>query len=145
MKISKSKGAAPASSTGKAGKTTSPAAIDFRHLLQAQVEGVAPVSQTAPSTEVSDRQPVPAQLRLEGVQLAEASIDSLDAFAQALADASLSADDLESFISALEEESQGLVNIKAQLPNDDPLAQLIEQVATSCYLETEKYRRGDYS
>lgn len=144
MKISKSKGGSSLGKASKAGKAASPAAVDFRHLLQAQMEGVAPLSQTAQTSEVSDRDAVPAKLRLEGVQLAESTIDSLGAFSQALADAELTAADLEPFITALEEESQGLIDINAQLPKDDPLAQLIEEVATACFLETAKFRRGDY-
>lgn len=146
MKISKAKGPAGPGKGGKAGKSTSSStAVDFRQLLQAQLDSVVPVQQNAPVAEVVERQESSPQLRLQGVQLAEATIDSLDSFAQVLADASLSADELEPFIAALEEESQGLIDIKEQLASDDPLAQLIEQVASTCFLETSKFRRGDYS
>lgn len=144
MKIGKSKGAAGVSKGGKSGKSSAGSAVDFRQLLQAQLGGIGQVEQAAPTSEVADRQVIPPQLRLEGVQLAEATIDSLAAFAKALGDVDISGPDLEAFITALEEEGQGLVDLVAQLPKDDPLAQLIEQVATSCFLETSKFRRGDY-
>ncbi len=145
MKISKNKGTGAVGTSSKGAKNSSTSAIDFRHILQSQLQGTSPVVQSsAPSEVAADREVVPPQLRMEGVRLAEASIDSLDAFAAALADATFSAADLEPFITALEEESQGLIDINVQLPKDDPLAQLIEQVATSCFLETSKFRRGDY-
>jgi hypothetical protein len=108
------------------------------------MEGVLDVGATAPVTQVEERQQGSPELRLQGVQLTEASILSLESFATALEDANLAARDLEPFITALEEENQGLIDIRAQLPDDDPLAKLIEQVAAATYLETAKYRRGDY-
>ncbi|PLX47487.1 MAG: hypothetical protein C0613_13780 [Desulfobulbaceae bacterium] len=143
MKIKRSQGPGKTPASGKAKKTAA-SSLDFRHLLQAQLEGVQEIQETATTSEVQARQQGNPALRLQGVQLTEATIDSLDSFARALEDASLSSADLEPFISALEEENQGLLDIKEQLPADDPLAQLLEQVAAACYLETAKYRRGDY-
>ena len=106
--------------------------------------GVMDVSDTAPVAQVQERQQGSPELRLQGVQMTEATIDSLESFAKALEDVTLSPKELEPFITALEEENQGLLDIKEQLPADDPLAKLIEQVAAASYLETAKYRRGDY-
>ncbi|MEN8258847.1 MAG: hypothetical protein ABFS09_13380 [Thermodesulfobacteriota bacterium] len=144
MKIKRSQGTGKAPAADKAKKTAQSSAVDFRHLLQSQLEGVMDASGTAPTTEVQERQQGSPELRLQGVQMAEATITSLDSFAKALDDATLNANDLEPFIVALEEENQGLLDIKEQLPDDDPLGKLIEQVAAACYLETAKYRRGDY-
>jgi hypothetical protein len=144
MKIKRSQGTGQSSSTGKTNKSGQASALDFRHLLQAQMEGVHDVSNTAPVGPVEERQQGSPELRLQGVQMTEATIDSLESFAKALENSSLNAQDLEPFIAALEEENQGLLDIKEQLAADDPLTKLIEQVAAATYLETAKYRRGDY-
>lgn len=103
------------------------------------------VNSTDPISEVQEREQGSPELRMQGVQMTEATIDSLDSFAKALEDVTLNANDLEPFIAALEEENQGLLDIKEQLSGDDPLAKLIEQVVAASYLETAKYRRGDYN
>ncbi len=144
MKIKRSQGTGKAPSTDKAKKADQSNGVDFRHLLQSQLDGVKGTSETAPTAEVQERQQGSPELRLQGVQMAETTITSLDSFAKALDDASINGQDLEPFIAALEEENQGLLDIKEQLADDDPLAKLIEQVAAACYLETAKYRRGDY-
>lgn len=145
MKIKRSQGTGQTTSTGKAKKTEQSNALDFRHLLHAQMQGVMDVSTTTPLSEVQEREQGSPELRMQGVQMTEATIDSLDSFARALENVTLKADDLEPFVSALEEENQGLLDIKEQLPADDPLAKLIEQVVAASYLETAKYRRGDYN
>ncbi len=144
MKIKRSQGPGKSPSTGKAKKGDASSVLDFRHLLQAQMQEMQDISATAPVTPVQPRHQGDPELRQQGVQMAEVTIDSLDFFAQALENASLDAEELEPFIRALEEENQGLLDIRAQLSDDDPLAQLIEQVAAATYLETAKYRRGDY-
>ena len=145
MKVGKSKGAATSGGVARGGRKTESSGVDFRHLFQAQLSTIAGPEPTAAAATVEDRPAVPPQLRMEGLRLTEATIDSLDAFAKALARTEISAEELEPFVAALEEEGQGLVNISDQLPKDDPLAQLIEQVAATCFLETGKFRRGDYS
>ncbi|MBU0682300.1 MAG: hypothetical protein KKD73_12860 [Proteobacteria bacterium] len=144
MKIKRSQGTGQSSSTGKTKKSGPSSALDFRHLLHAQMEGVHDVSETAQVSPVEERQQGSPELRLQGVQMTEATIDSLESFAKALKNSSLNSQDLEPFITALEEENQGLLDIKEQLAADDPLTKLIEQVAAATYLETAKYRRGDY-
>lgn len=144
MKIKRSQGTGKTPSAGKAKESGQSSTLDFRHLLQSHMQGVLDVNDTAPITEVQEREQGSPELRLQGVQLTEASIVSLESFAKALEDINLDSKDLEPFIAALEEENQGLLDIRAQLPDDDPLAKLIEQVAAATYLETAKYRRGDY-
>ncbi len=144
MKIKRSQGTGQTSSSGKAKKSDQSSALDFRHLLQAQMQGVADVRDTAPVSQVEERQQGSPEQRLQGVQLTEATINSLESFARALDNANLNVKDLEPFVAALEEENQGLLDIKEQLPDNDPLVKLIEQVAAAAYLETAKYRRGDY-
>lgn len=144
MKIKRSKGTGQTSSVDKAKKSGQSSAIDFRHLLQSQMQEVHDISDTSQIAPVQERQQVDPELRMQGVQLTETAIASLESFAAALEDANLQVKDLEPFITALEEENLGLLDIKEQLPKDDPLAKLIEQVAAATYMETAKYRRGDY-
>ena len=128
MKISKSKSGAPASGAKKTKANSGPSGVDFQALFQAQLQGVNSVVAPAEVAAVAERDAVAPELRMAGVQLAEKSIDSLDNFAKALADENLLLADLEPIIKALEEESQGLLDLKEQLPADDKLTDLIEKV-----------------
>lgn len=145
MKINKGGQTSKSSKSSGGKKSSSLSAVDFRQLLQGQM---APVQDVAPSSgvaEVGELEQGDPQVRMQGVRLTEATIDCMESFAAALADQSLSEQDLESFVVRLEEDSQVLVNIKEQLPENDPLAELLERVSAACYLETAKFRRGDYS
>ena len=142
MKITKS---SQTSKTSSAKKSSSASALDFRQLLQGQTQPVQDVASPSSVAEVQEREQGDPQLRIQGVKLAESTIDSMESFATALADQSLSADDLEAFVTRLEEDAQVLVDIKEQLPDQDPLAELVERVSAACYLETAKFRRGDYN
>ena len=144
MKIKRSQGTGQTSSADKPKKSGESSAIDFRQLLHSQMQGVHDVSDTSQVAPVQEQEQGNPELRMQGVQLTETAIVSLESFAKALEDANLNSEDLEPFISALEEENLGLLDIKEQLPKDDPLAKLIEQVAAATYMETAKYRRGDY-
>jgi hypothetical protein len=85
------------------------------------------------------------KLRIVGLSVTESTISNLEAFGNALADKRFAVDQLEPFVSALEEETLALLDIKKQLPEGDPLAQLLEKVAAVSYVEANKYRRGDYN
>ena len=56
----------------------------------------------------------------------------------------LPADKLEPVIASLEENTAALVSYKNQIDAQDPLANLLDRVATTTYVETVKFRRGDY-
>ncbi|MHB1185000.1 MAG: hypothetical protein ACYC4A_09925 [Desulfobulbia bacterium] len=88
--------------------------------------------------------PSPAALRLDGISLAEETINTLEKFSAALGNPSFSAQDLAPFASALEDDTAALVALKNQLPENNPLAPLLERVATASYVEAAKLRRGDY-
>ena len=45
----------------------------------------------------------------------------------------------------MEEETSALLDLQEELPQDDPLAKLLNRIATVTYLESAKYRRGDYN
>ncbi len=142
MKITKSSQTSKSSSLKKSATTSS---VDFRQLLQGQMSPVQDVASTNPVAEVQEREQGDPQVRMQGVKLTETTIDAMESFANALADQALSANDLEAFVARLEEDAQVLVDIKEQLPENDPLAELVERVSAACYLETAKFRRGDYS
>lgn len=129
-------------STNKA-KSASP--TSFFDLLTDQLQGPeeaqAPQQTEAPTTEKQ----VPAELRLAGLSMSENTIDLLESFSQALGELRLSASDLLPLVEALEGDTTTLLDIKEQLPQHDPLAQLIDRVATVSTIEAEKFRRGDYN
>ena len=97
--------------------------------------GMAPVSAAAP---------IPAALKLDGLTLTEDTITTLEKFSAALGNPAFSAQDLEPFAAALENDTAALVSLKNQLPANNPLASLLERVATASYVEATKLRRGDY-
>lgn len=142
MKITKSSQTSKSSATKKSQASS---AVDFRQLLQGQMSPVQDVAATSPVAEVREREQGDPKVRMQGVKLTESTIDSMESFAKALADQALSPNDLEAFVARLEEDAQVLVDIKEQLPENDPLAELVERVSAACYLETAKFRRGDYS
>ncbi|HFQ81499.1 MAG TPA: hypothetical protein ENK33_09040 [Desulfobacterales bacterium] len=96
------------------------------------VEAPAPAAATSPA------------VRLQGLSLSESSIDLLDSLSRGLADLTLKSDDLTPLVDSLEMDSTALLDIKEQLPKDDPLARLIDRVTAVTYIEVEKFRRGDY-
>ncbi len=143
MKITNSKN--QQITTKKAGQKAKIRESGFFDLLAGQLEGPAATSPTQETSALLETQQLPPQIRLNGLKLSESSIDLLDNFRKAVANLDLSAADLAPLIDALEGDTTAMLDIKAQLPTDDPLARLIDQVATISYIETEKFRRGDYN
>ena len=141
MKITKNNQTSKTSSTKKSASSST---VEFSQLLQGQLQSLQKVASTDPVAEVQEREQGEPHVRMQGVKLAESTIDSMASFATALANQSLSENDLEAFVVCLEEDAQILVDIKEQLPERDPLAELVERVSAACYLETAKFRRGDY-
>ena len=126
----------------KKSKTDKTAA--FFDLLAGQL---APPEESTPTSLITapdEAAQMPPGTRLNGIQLSETSIDLLEAFSGALANLDLKSEDLAPLVEALEGDTTALLDIKEQLPQDDPLARLIERVATISYIEAEKFRRGDY-
>ena len=115
----------------------------FQDILAQEL--AAAKSPTAPAiTAASTAAPIPAALRLDGLSLAEDTISTLEKFSSALSNPAFSAQDLEPFAAALEDETAALVSLKNQLPAGNPLSSLLERVATASYVEAAKLRRGDY-
>ncbi|MDZ7640581.1 MAG: hypothetical protein U5J62_00900 [Desulfurivibrio sp.] len=117
---------------------------NFAEILQTHLQGSEAVGQLSTSHQVSASAAIPAQLRVEGLGLSESAINTLDSFSAALADPELKSSELEPYISALEEESAALTALRDDLPAEDPLSRLLNEVAAVSQLEVAKYRRGDY-
>jgi hypothetical protein len=118
----------------------------FKNILANRIHSVSETIETENTTkaaEISNNQ-IPPALRIEGLSLTETSLNTLDSFSKALGDTKFSNEDIEPFVAALEEETNSLIAVKNQLPPDDPLYKLLDRVATVTYLETAKFRRGDY-
>jgi hypothetical protein len=133
-------GVVPASDKGiNKGETAA-----FKKLLDDRLRSIAESSRVASVNSVEQVAPAPS-LRLEGLELTEKALDTLENFGAALGNQEFKSSDLEPFVDSLEEETTGLLSIRDQLPADDPLAGLVDRVATVTFLESAKYRRGDYS
>ncbi len=133
--------------TGKSAskKTTANSSNDFMRILGNHLSPTEEVTPPGETVETSPQSPIPTKLRLTGVSLSENAINMLESYSKALGDLHLNSEDLAPLIDALEGDTTALLDIKEQIPANDPLAQLIDRVATISYLETEKYRRGDYN
>jgi len=120
--------------------TTGPS---FQEILAQELAAAKSTATTGIAT-VSAAAPIPAALKLDGLTLTEDTINTLEKFGTALGNPAFSAQDLEPFATALENDTAALVNLKNQLPANNPLSSLLERVATASYVEATKLRRGDY-
>lgn len=127
-------------SIGKGGASVTGAS--FQDILAQEL--AAAKSPAATTIAASATPPIPAALRLDGISLTEETINTLEKFSAALGNPAFSAQDLEPFADALENDTAALVHFKNQLPGNHPLSALLERVATASYVEATKLRRGDY-
>lgn len=118
---------------------------NFQDILEGQIRNAGGVDNASGTARTEQSQAVSASLRVEGLGLTESAINTLESYGAALGNTSLNSADLEPFVSALEEETAALLSCREQLPLEDPLAKLLDRVATATYLESAKYRRGDYT
>ncbi|MDD5758724.1 MAG: hypothetical protein PHI06_06540 [Desulfobulbaceae bacterium] len=126
-------------------KAKAVSSTSFFDLLTDQLQGPEETQVLNQAEALTTENPVPAELRLAGLSMSENTIDLLESFSQALGELRLSASDLLPLVEALEDDTTTLLDIKEQLPQHDPLAQLIDRVATVSTIEAEKFRRGDYN
>ncbi len=117
----------------------------FFDLLADQLQAPEQALSISQAETIEPESRIPAELRLAGLSMSENTIDLLESFSQALGDLHLTANDLLPLVEALEDDTTTLLDIKEQLPQHDPLAQLIDRVTTITTIEAEKYRRGDYN
>jgi len=116
----------------------------FQDILAQELAAAKSPATTAGMTATSAAAPIPATLRLDGLALTEDTINTLEKFGAALGNPAFSAQDLEPFAAALENDTAALISLKNQLPENNPLSALLERVATASYVEATKLRRGDY-
>jgi len=120
--------------------------VSFQDLLTKQLENVSASQAASPLVAGDEIKPASSTaLRLDGLFITEDILNNFELFGAALANQQTKVADLEPFVSALEEETSALVALKADLPDSDPLAALLDRVAAAAYVETAKYRRGDYA
>ncbi len=126
--------------------TANPPAGDFQRLLEARLAatGTAGRVATSPVAPAGEATGVPAELRIQGLELSEGALDLLDRFQAALADDRFQARDLEPFAAALEDRTAALLAVRDRLPAGHPLGAVVDQVAAVAYVEAAKFRRGDY-
>ena len=117
---------------------------DFKDLLESELLSVSSSAAAGSATQISSASQDTPGLRIESLSVAEATINSLESFGSALNNLRLPAEDLEPLVEALEEETGSILDLKEKLPAEDPLAILLDRVATVSYVEAAKYRRGDY-
>lgn len=116
---------------------------DFQKILDAK-QNASTESATVNSISQNGSFSVPVELRLESLQISEKTMSTLESFGAALNNLDFAGEDLEPYVEALEDETRSILELKKQLPVQDPLTQLLERVATVSYVEAAKYRRGDY-
>ena len=131
--------------TDSAAKNKKSEGQDFQKLLEQQLQNTSAPKESSESQSLNDKIPAaPPALRLHGLELTEQTLSTLESYNNALENLDIKASDLEPFVAALELETASILEVKNQLPPNDPLAKLLDQVATVGYLETVKYRRGDF-
>lgn len=129
---------------GKETRKASVAGPDFQHLLRGELRKINTGGPASKNLSIPSGPSVPASVRLESLTISERAMDTLQSFARALENNSLPLNALEPFVSSLEEETLALLSVRSQFPENDPLAQILDRVATITYLEAAKFRRGDY-
>jgi hypothetical protein len=125
-------------------KTASPKDISFVSMLEGQIQPADETTPIAKTVEISSGPSAPAATRLAGLASSERTIDVLAALGDALENLTIKPDDLLPLVDALESETTTILDIKEQLDDSDPLSELLDRVAAVAYLESEKFRRGDY-
>ncbi|MCK5437012.1 MAG: hypothetical protein KAI90_03320 [Desulfobulbaceae bacterium] len=119
--------------------------FSFQRVLESRFKAPAGIEDVAQTTKVGEPGAASAQTRLNGLTVTETTLDAMESFSHALGNTNFSADDLEPYASALEEHTLALLTIKDRLPENDHLAKLLDRVATVSFVESTKFRRGDYS
>ncbi|TBV79669.1 MAG: hypothetical protein EYX74_06815 [Desulfobulbaceae bacterium] len=119
---------------------------NFAAILQSHLRGAtATNSATAVNAATIPNVTTSAHLRLESLGITQTTIATLDSFSAALGNTALKVEELEPYISALENNVVAMLSLKERLPSQDPLSKILEEVASVSYLATAKYHRGDYN
>ncbi|MBU0484243.1 MAG: hypothetical protein KKB30_06990 [Proteobacteria bacterium] len=132
----------PKNSVTKKGDTNG---INFNTLLEEQIHNTVSIKNNASPSPIELNNETETNFRMTGLAITESTLDTLCSYGEALANTSFSAPELEPFISALEQNTLALLTIKNELPANNSLTKLLDNLATISYVETAKYRRGDYN
>lgn len=131
--------------SGKDGNQKAVSGSDFQAILKKRLESSSPSATTAAhQAQKIDSTQFNPELRLQSLSTSEAAINSLESYKSALANLNFKGVQLESYVEDLEEKTLALQDLKEELPANDPLERLVDQVAALSYVEAAKYRRGDY-
>lgn len=142
MKINELQNAQNLNNTQKTTQKDS-AGSDFQKILESK-QKAATEPQSSGAAIKNTPSTIQVGLRIESLQLSEQTISTLEEFGSVLGNLNFSEEDMEPLVEALEDETRSILELKKQLPSQDPLADFLDQVATVSYIETAKYRRGDY-
>ncbi len=102
-----------------------------------------PLPPAAPLNFLSDLKEA-AQIRLQGIQSTEKTLDVLEQYQNAMADPNLSLKDIYPLIQTLSQELQGLNVLSEKLPPSDPLQSILTNTGIVSAVEIEKFHRGEY-
>ena len=132
------------------GKRTGPAPgqytdSTFQQLLESKLSSPATGTEALQKQQTIAPTNIDPSTRIESLHLTEQIVQLLEDYEGALKNRTISVSEMEPFIVSLEEKTAALVDLKSQIDPRDPLAKLLGQISSVAYLETIKYRRGDYN
>ena len=119
--------------------------FDFQQILGNRLKAPTGTDNIARATKVEEPGATSTQLRLNGLAVTERTLDAMESFSRVLGNTNFSANDLEPYADVLEGHTLALLTIKDQLPENDQLTKLLDRVATVGFVESAKFRRGDYN
>jgi hypothetical protein len=108
-------------------------------------EGISPgpISPAAPLDRVSELKDS-AQVRLQGIQSTEKTLELLEQYQKAMADPDQSLKNIHPLIQSLSQELQGLHILSEKLSPSDPLQSILTNTGIVSAVEIEKFYRGEY-
>ena len=108
-------------------------------------EGISPgpISPAAPLDLVSELKDS-AQVRLQGIQSTERTLDLLGQYQKAMANPDQSLKNIHPLIQSLSQELQGLNTLSEKLSPSDPLQSILTNTGIVSAVEIEKFYRGEY-
>ncbi len=102
-----------------------------------------PLPPAAPPNFLSDLKD-PAQIRLQGIQSTEKTLDMLEQYQKAMGNPNLSLKSIYPLIHSLSQELQELSVLSEKLPPSDPLQPILTNTGIVSAVEIEKFHRGEY-
>ncbi len=123
---------------------------DFAALLQSEITGsqlgaeASPISGTGSISSILSIDPMSENEQLSGpISAIEDTLTQLDSLGEAL-QGNKSPREIDAIINRVNSEAAGLDGKLSGLPGDHPLKDVAEEVKIASYVETVKWKRGDY-